>query len=77
LGRTSVWSLATNPLPPLNRAPGLIPTRLVLRPDSDFFRYFGDPSSKSPPDGVALSTAPAGSAALPASTAPRATNATK
>ena len=52
-------------------------TRLVLRPDSDFFRYFGDPSSKSPPDGAALSTAPAGSAALPASTAPRATNDTK
>jgi modulator of FtsH protease HflC len=24
-------------------------TRLVLRPDSDFFRYFGDPSGKGPP----------------------------
>jgi modulator of FtsH protease HflC len=40
-------------------------TRLVLRPDSDFFRYFGDLNGKSPPDGAALSTAPAGSAALP------------
>ncbi len=24
-------------------------THLVLRPDSDFFRYFGDPSGKAPP----------------------------
>ena len=35
-------------------------THLVLRPDSDFFRYFGDPSGKTLPDGtpVAPSTAP-------------------
>ncbi len=26
-------------------------THLVLRPDSDFFRYFGDPSGKATPDG--------------------------
>jgi membrane protease subunit HflC len=29
-------------------------TRLVLRPDSDFFRYFGDPSGKSSPDAAAV-----------------------
>ncbi|HZC56440.1 MAG TPA: protease modulator HflC [Xanthobacteraceae bacterium] len=35
-------------------------TRLVLRPDSDFFRYFGDPSGGKPPaDGAAVLTAPA------------------
>jgi membrane protease subunit HflC len=33
-------------------------TRLVLRPDSDFFRYFGDPSGKSAADGAAVLTAP-------------------
>ena len=34
-------------------------TRLVLRPDSDFFRYFGDPSGKpSPPGSVEAATAP-------------------
>jgi membrane protease subunit HflC len=40
-------------------------TRLVLRPDSDFFRYFGDPSGKMPADGAAVLSAPArpGSAA--------------
>jgi len=40
-------------------------THLVLRPDSDFFRYFGDPSGKLPADGAAALTAPArpGSAA--------------
>ena len=27
-------------------------THLVLRPDSDFFRYFGDPSGKTLPDGT-------------------------
>jgi membrane protease subunit HflC len=27
-------------------------THLVLRPDSDFFRFFGDPSGKSPPVGT-------------------------
>jgi membrane protease subunit HflC len=34
-------------------------TRLVLRPDSDFFRYFGDPSGKSAADGAAVLAAPA------------------
>jgi len=34
-------------------------TRLVLRPDSDFFRYFGDPSGKSAADGAAVPPAPA------------------
>jgi modulator of FtsH protease HflC len=35
-------------------------THLVLRPDSDFFRYFGDPSGKSPPAGTnAQAAAPA------------------
>jgi modulator of FtsH protease HflC len=33
-------------------------TRLVLRPDSDFFRYFGDPSGKPPPGGVEAAAAP-------------------
>jgi len=33
-------------------------THLVLRPDSDFFRYFGDPSGKPPPGGVEAATAP-------------------
>jgi membrane protease subunit HflC len=47
-------------------------TRLVLRPDSDFFRYFGNPSGKLPADGAA---APTSSAA--ASNAAHATSATK
>jgi membrane protease subunit HflC len=46
-------------------------TRLVLRPDSDFFRYFGDPSGKTLPDGAAAVPTPA--AANPA----HPTNATK
>jgi modulator of FtsH protease HflC len=33
-------------------------THLVLRPDSDFFRYFNDPSGKSPLDGMAVPAAP-------------------
>jgi membrane protease subunit HflC len=32
-------------------------THLVLRPDSDFFRYFGDPSGKTPMDGAAAPAA--------------------
>jgi modulator of FtsH protease HflC len=32
-------------------------THLVLRPDSDFFRYFGDPAGKTTPDGVAAPAA--------------------
>jgi hypothetical protein len=31
---------------------------LVLRPDSDFFRYFGDPLGKPAADGAAVPTAP-------------------
>src|SRR5271154_1930616 len=46
-------------------------TRLVLRPDSDFFRYFGDPSGKTLPDGATAVPTPA--AANPAHPA----NATK
>jgi modulator of FtsH protease HflC len=34
-------------------------THLVLRPDSDFFRYFGDPSGKSLPDSAESAAAPA------------------
>jgi membrane protease subunit HflC len=33
-------------------------THLVLRPDTDFFRYFGDPSGKPTPDGAAVLSAP-------------------
>ncbi len=33
-------------------------THLVLRPDSDFFRYFGDPLGKSAADGAAVLAAP-------------------
>jgi modulator of FtsH protease HflC len=33
-------------------------TRLVLRPDSDFFRYFGSPSGKETPKGSAKDTPP-------------------
>jgi len=32
-------------------------TNLVLRPDSDFFRYFGDPAGKSPPENAAAPAA--------------------
>jgi len=39
-------------------------TNLVLRPDSDFFRYFGDPSGKAPPESTpAAPAAHAGGAA--------------
>ena len=40
-------------------------TRLVLRPDSNFFRFFGDPSGKTLPDGtpVASPAASSGSSA--------------
>ena len=43
-------------------------THLVLRPDSDFFRYFGDPSGKTLPDGapVVAPTVPGAPAAAPA-----------
>jgi modulator of FtsH protease HflC len=35
-------------------------THLVLRPDSNFFRYFGDPQGKLPPGGSAGAAAPSG-----------------
>jgi len=47
-------------------------THLVLRPDSDFFRYFGDPAGKALPDGTPVA-APPPSAGNPA----HATSATK
>ena len=40
-------------------------TRLVLRPDSNFFRYFGDPLGKMP-DGAAATAVPAPPASGPA-----------
>ena len=49
-------------------------TRLVLRPDSDFFRFFGDPGGKPPSDGAATSS---GSTAAAPTTPPHATSATK
>jgi membrane protease subunit HflC len=52
-------------------------THLVLRPDSDFFRYFGDPLGKMPADGAQNPTAPPAPAA-PAATVPqRSSSATK
>jgi len=50
-------------------------TRMVLQPDTEFFRYFVDPSGKSRADGAAASgTAPAaaGAPAAPSAAAPRA-----
>ncbi len=38
-------------------------THMVLRPDSDFFRYFGDPTGKSMPDGAAAPNPARGSSA--------------
>ena len=46
-------------------------THLVLRPDTDFFRFFGDPNGKAMPDNTAAG-APAGAAASPAANPPRA-----
>jgi modulator of FtsH protease HflC len=34
-------------------------TRLVLRPDSDFFKYFGDPTGKGVPASASASPSPA------------------
>lgn len=45
-------------------------THLVLRPDSDFFRFFGDPTGKATPNNAA--TAPAAAAAPSAPSPPRA-----
>ncbi len=44
-------------------------TRLVLRPDSDFFRYFSDPSGKLPPQ-VAIAPATIAPPATPAPAVP-------
>ena len=52
-------------------------THLVLRPDSDFFRYFGDPSGKSPPDGAAVSSTPVAPVAPGAANPAHSSNATK
>jgi len=39
-------------------------THLMLRPDSDFFRYFGDPSGKTPSENAAAPGAPPGAASV-------------
>jgi membrane protease subunit HflC len=44
-------------------------TRMLLKPDSDFFRYFGDPSGKSR-DGAAPAGTPAAPRAAPPAEAP-------
>jgi modulator of FtsH protease HflC len=46
-------------------------THLVLRPDTDFFRFFGDPTGKAPPNN-ATAGEPAGAAASSAANPPRA-----
>jgi modulator of FtsH protease HflC len=51
-------------------------THLVLRPDSDFFRYFGDPSGKAPPGVTATTQAPAVLAAPTASVPARSSGVT-
>jgi membrane protease subunit HflC len=40
-------------------------THLVLRPDSDFFRYFGDPTGKPLPAGTSTQAAPPPSGTAP------------
>ena len=45
-------------------------THLVLRPDSDFFRFFGDPTGKATRDSAAAAAAPAGAASPSAPSAP-------
>ena len=47
-------------------------THLVLRPDTDFFRYFGDPSGKTPPENAATPGAPPGPASASGGNPPRA-----
>jgi membrane protease subunit HflC len=44
-------------------------THLVLKPDTDFFRFFGDPTGK---EGAAAAGPPAGAAPSPAPNPPRA-----
>ena len=48
-------------------------THLVLRPDSDFFRFFGDPSGKGQSEGAPAS----GAAAAPGANPSRASNANR
>src|ERR1700752_2785456 len=45
-------------------------TRFVRPPDSDFFRFFGDPTGKATPNNAAAAAAPAGAAAPSAPSAP-------
>jgi modulator of FtsH protease HflC len=47
-------------------------TRLLLKPDTSFFRFFNNPSGKLPGDGEQTATPPAGSAAPRAPGAPSA-----
>jgi membrane protease subunit HflC len=47
-------------------------TRLLLKPDTSFFRFFNNPSGKLPNDGEQAATPPAGSAAPRAPGAPSA-----
>jgi membrane protease subunit HflC len=45
-------------------------THLVLRPDSDFFRYFGDPAGKGPGDAATAGAPAPGGTASPANPLP-------
>ena len=45
-------------------------THFVLHPDSDFFRFFGDPTGKATRDSAAAAAAPAGAASPSAPSAP-------
>jgi membrane protease subunit HflC len=48
-------------------------THLVLRPDTDFFRFFNDPTGKAPPENAtALGAAPPGAASASPENPPRA-----
>ena len=47
-------------------------THLVLRPDTDFFRYFGDPSGKTRPENAATPGAPPGAASASGGNPPHA-----
>jgi modulator of FtsH protease HflC len=47
-------------------------THLVLRPNTDFFRFFGDPSGKTPPENAAAPGAPPGAASASGGNPPRA-----
>ena len=51
-------------------------TNLVLRPNSDFFRYFGDPSGKLPAQAGAASS-PASATVPETASSQRSSNATK